>query len=258
MINKAAIDALNSLKDHTVVGLKTNAVVMKEGSLSWTGREPGPTHLHKAAGLDRNTYAVARCIASEVGSSRHAYALLSVAEAIRNSAKAKGVEPYQLLVCQTAAAYSFTQFVYGEQHGRWASTSRDPTKRTVAVARMALTQSTTATNDGRRWFSPKTQDAGKQGSRKLSYDAVGIAQKWGAEGDEWIGPLPGVASYEHAVFRKASHPVDNRRLVEIIKLGRAQGAVATVGKDSPDEDTALVAERGLPWWAIALGGVMLV
>ncbi len=256
MIDRAVIDRLNSLKDHTVVGPATVKKVFTEGSLSWNGREPGPVILHEKSGLDRNTYAIARCIASEVGSSRHASALLSVAEAVRNSAKAKGIEPYQLLVVNTSAAYKFTQYWYGEQHGRWAATSRDPTKRTVEVARLVQSSQTNLTNDGRRWFAPKVQDAGKQGERKLSYDAIGIAEKWGAEGDEWIGPLPGVATYEHAVFRKAGRPVDNRRLIDVIKLGRA--GKPTVGTDSEDPATVAVAEQGIPWWAIAVGGIFIV
>ncbi len=230
----------------TLVGMATTTAVRKHGTSSWRGVVQGPVELHQAAGLERSMYATARCIASEYGYGPGA-ALLSIGECLRWEAAERGCDVYQLLTFRSSAGYTWTHGNYGEQKGRHASTAHDPDARTVAAARACA--SSRLTGGAGRWFAPKTQDGGRQGTGTLENDAIDIAQSWGARGWAWIGPLPGVDSYVHAVLRKVPAPVSNADLVALVKLGRA--GRPTVGPSSPDLATAAVAAHGRPWWMIA-------
>ncbi len=262
----ASIDFLNRFTDTTTVGKSTTKAVMKAGELEYRYVTTAVHHLHEAAKLDRDTYAIARCIASEVGHKRPAMYLLTVAECIKNEARAWDTpqknpnhpqgearkSPYFLLCGKTQGEYAFTRGWYGEQHGRWASTAADPSARTVQAARIVLSSETDFASGGRRWFDPRVQDGGSQGGRKLGYDAIGIARKWALEGWQWIGPLPGVMSYEHIVLRNVGKPIDPHDLIKIIELGRVDEK-ATLGTTSPDRATATVARTGIPWFLISAG-----
>jgi hypothetical protein len=237
----------------TVIGPVTSVVSLHgPGEARWRGVSISPVDLHRRSGIDRDTYATARCIASEVRGTGEA--LLAVAEAIRNAAKEKGTTPYTLLAYRTAAAYSWTAGRYGEQHGRWASTRQDPTQRTLAAARAALQQGANIANGAARWLGLATMDAGSQGDRKLTYDAIGIAKKWGAEGWQWIGHLPRVDTYRTvALFRRVSGKVGNDDLCAVIELAR--GGKSVVGRDAYEESAVRVAETGLPAWMLAAATV---
>lgn len=244
----AAIDATATGR----VGPATTTATLKHGELSWLGVRENPVELHKSAGLDRVLYAIARCVQSEYASGPGA-ALLSMAEALRWEAKRRGCDEYQLLTWRSSSAYTWTHGKYGEQKGRHASTRLDPTARTVAAARAS--SSSNLTGGAGRWFGPRTQDSGRQGSTTLEKDAITVARSWGSQGWRWIGPLPGVDSYTHAVMRKGD-PTDNAELVALIELGR-RGA-ATVGASSPHAPTAAVARAGVPWWLLAAGGAAVL
>ncbi len=208
-----------------------------------------PTDLHKQSGYDRQTYSVARCVMSEIGDTHSAYHLVPIAELIRNRSKRLGIEPYQLLVQLTSPAYAFTQWQYGEGAGRYASTRQDPSTKTIAVAKLALNQgSAFVPPNSEQWDEPSLQD------KTPSHDAIAVAQSWGADGYEWIGPLPGVISYDYAIFAFVGKKVDNAALIAMIRLARAKGKAATVGTDSPDPATAAVARTGVPWWLLVAGG----
>lgn len=234
----------------TRVGPATVTAVRKRGELSWSAVTTGPVELHKASGLERELYALARSVASEAPPGGAAQ--LSVAECLRWEAKRRGKDCYQLLTFGTSSAYAWTAGQYGEQKGRHASTSRDPTARSLAAARASA--SSNLTGGAGRWFAPRVQDRGRQGTATLK-DAATIARSWGAQGWRWIGPLPGVDSYAHAVLRQGDK-TENAELVALIELGRA--GKPTIGSSSPDLATAAVAAHGAPWWLLAAGGAAVL
>lgn len=245
-----AVDAIEAASsDKIAPPSSTRTIYSTDGKSSWVEVITSPVDLHKLSGLDRNTYAAARCIASE--SSGPGEELLSIAECLRNEAKARNVEIYALLTWETASSYAFTRGKYGEQHGRFASTRQQPTQRALRAAREAITGVSGLTNGARRWVSLRAMDGGKQGARDLTNDAVSIVQKWGAEGWRWIGPLPNVDSYKHACFRRDSVGQKNEDLIAVIELGRA--GKSTIGTESEDKPTATVASSGIPFWMLAAG-----
>jgi hypothetical protein len=262
--------AIEASQDNRLWGLDTNIRVIKSGNLAYDAVDISSDRLHNAVDEHRDVYAAARCIASEVGTTHHSMYMVTVAEAIRNEAAVWDTpqknpnhpdgeprrSPYFMLAGRTTGEYGWTRGWYGRQHGRWAATTRDPTMRTRAAARLALIYGSNLANGARRWFDPKTQDGGEQGGKKLNYDAIGIAEKWGSEGWEWCGPLPHCDSYIHAMLRYVGKPVSNQDLKRIVEMGRKK--LPTMGPDSPDSATRNVATTGMPWWFLAgLGGLAL-
>ena len=266
----ASMNAINASKDNHLWGLDTSIKALINGTASYDAVNISSERLHAAVDEPRDVYAVARCIASEVGTGHHAMYMVTVAEAIRNEAAIwdtpqknpnhPGGEarksPYFLLTGKTTAAFAWTRGWYGRQHGRWAATTSDPTAKTRAAARLALIYGSQLSNGARRWFDPKVQDGGEQAGKPLQYDAMGIASKWGGEGWEWVGALPNIEAYTHSLMRYVGHPVDNADLKRIIALGRANKP--TMGPDSPDDATRAVAKTGVPWWFLAGAGGIYV
>lgn len=234
---------------NNIVGPKTSIETLKPGEpTEYRAVRESPVDIHRQAGIDRNTYALARCISSEEGS-RPAEYLLAVAELVRNKAKRKDKEVYQQLVFTTSPAYHFTYGRYGEQRGRSASTRQDPKGRHVAAAKAALVgASDMLPSNATTWFGPKLQDSGKQGTHSLNYDAVEIARKWGEDKLHWIGPLPGIDTYKFVVFKQETTRTDNQALVDAILLGRQGVDLTSV---SAPEPFATVNESGVPFWILA-------
>ncbi len=238
---------------NVLVGPKTSITTLRPGEpTEYRAVTESPVDIHRKAGIDRNTYSLARCVASEEGS-RPAEYLLAVAEMVRNKAKRKGREVYQQLVFTTNSTFSFTQGRYGEQRGRTASTRQDPKQRHVAAAQAALNGgSDFLPSNATTWFGPKLQDSGKQGTHSLSYDAVEIAHKWGDDKLHWIGPLPGIDSYKFAVFSQETTKTDNQALVDMILAAR--GGVDMLSPEAP-EPHASVNKTGIPFWLLATSAI---
>lgn len=242
----------------TRVGPATSAADRTSGGVTWRGVWESPVDLHRAASLDRNTYAIARCIVSEVGTS-NPYKALAAAETIVSAAQRKGIEPYQWLVSLTRDSHQWTRFYYGEQSGRRASTRQDPDARAVAAALHAQHHASELANGAVTWFEPDLQDSGRQGSHTLKHDAAGIATKWAAEdGLEWVGPLPQIDPYKDVAFLRfvGRGKADARPLLEVIRLGRA--GQPTIGPSSPVPGASQVAATNLPLWALTAAAVALV
>ncbi len=248
----------------TAVGPKTEAVTLygppdDQGvRIDWRGVKTSPVDLHKAANLDKDVYAIGRCIVSEVGTS-NPYAALAAAECLVNAAKLKGVDPYQWLVASTSSRFIWTKWKYGEQRGRRASTRQDPDARSITAARIALGESIGFVGGATTWFDPKTQDGGRQGTHQLANDAIAIANKWASEDAyEWIGPLPGIDSYRDVCYlRKVKgRPADPSALISLIELGRA--GKDTSGPSSPHPQVAAVGKAGQPWLSLVATGAALL
>lgn len=243
----------------TRVGPATTARLLSDPSGSgntWTGIETSPVALHAAAATDRDLYAIGRCIISEVGDA-NGYAALAAAETLWNAARRKGLTPYQWLVGLTNDARDWTKWKYGEQSGRRASTRQDPTLRAITAAKVRQQAGVGFVNGATTWYDPKTQDSGKQGRNDLRFDAVGIANKWAADGYQWIGPLPGIDSYRTVVYLKHVPGRANvEPLLALIKAGRR--GEPTLGPASTDERVRAVASSGQPWWIVAGGAAALL
>lgn len=215
MYDLARIDAAST----ALVG--TNLVpgpVTGPGGKTWLGLAPGASAvLYQSTGVDREVYTVARCLASE--SPGPAATWLSIAEAIWNECRSVGVTPFERFTGARwqADAYEFTAGRYGEQHGRFASTSRTPNGRHVEAARQGRTSD--LARGAARWLSLRTLDAGKQAGRNVDPADV-VVKRWAGLGWQWVGPLAGVDSYRHALFAQ-TRPADTRAILAVIELGRA-------------------------------------
>jgi len=120
-----------------------------------------PFALAEAAGLDPNTYALARALASEHGQDPDPY-LEAVAWAIRNKAVERRVTLIQLL---TDGAGTAGDGWFGEQKAsagtKYASTKVDPSERhaRVAVAVSSADPALDPTRGATHFFSPAAQDS---------------------------------------------------------------------------------------------------
>ena len=68
---------------------------------------------------------------------------------------------------------------------------QDPSRRALAAFRVGRELHEAGhdmTRGARRWDDGYTQDRLSAAGR-VRYDAIGIVQKWGAEGWEWVGPI---------------------------------------------------------------------
>lgn len=249
---KTQVDYVNGLTDRSTWTPVTHQHDVASGGISWRGVVESPVAIHVATGLDRNTCALARMMQSEIGDYYDAWRLVPVVELTRNHARRKGLEPYSLLVGQTAAGYAFTQWQYGSGSGRYASTLQDPSRKAVAIAKMVLQGSAWLPPNAENWDQPSLQDRLFQ-QGKSSKDAVAVAQSWGKDGYEWIGPLPGVNPYDDCVFAFVGHPVTNESLCTLIRAARAGADVTS--KDSDVPSVQQTAKQGLPWWLIGVGAV---
>lgn len=123
-----------------------------------------PKSLAEAAGVDLDTYALARTISSEARPNSPAE-MLAIGEAIRNQADDNGTGIYDLVTHHRKRADVSGRF--GEQHGRYASTQNDPTARSLEVAKIVMQRTTDLAQGATHWIDPKVQDSGKQGSRTI-------------------------------------------------------------------------------------------
>jgi hypothetical protein len=161
--------------------------------------DQSPDDLAKVAGVNVDTYSLARCIASEgYGTSvdkdgtllGKPVAAIAIAQAVRN--KAKRAWKGSITKALTYSTYaSVPQWHYGEQSGRYASTSRNPNRWHLEVARAVINEDVpNLVADAHMFFDPRTQDGGTQGGKAIN-PSDEILIKWHDEGNAWIGPVPG-------------------------------------------------------------------
>lgn len=184
----------------------------------WRRVRGRPADLAAAAGLSPETYALARLVASEAGGRAAPAEQMAIAEVGRNEADRRGISILRLL---TRDESPDRNGYFGQQSGRWAATTRDPNGRAVAAARIALEGSTELAQGAGKFFHPRTQDAGLQGGRRLRRNAAEVIGSWGSEGWQWIGPLPGVASYRFMALRLVGGIAQTGPALEAITAGRA-------------------------------------
>jgi hypothetical protein len=184
------------------------------------------------AGLTLDEGALARMVASEVGTKPPQY-MIAVIEATMNQARAKKISAFQQITMQglklKGGVIPKSAGYFGRQSGRWCASIQDPTLQHLEAVRAVLSApESLVARDGRRWVDGKVMDSGHQAGKRLKNNAVTIVEKWGAEGWEWIGPVYGpdgqtllLDPYRLMVFRLAGRgKADIRRGVEAMREGR--------------------------------------
>lgn len=188
--------------------------------------ERDPSDLADSAGLDLNTYALARMVQSEMGSAS-ALNLLVLAESARNEARHRGQSVSSLLLHSTMAR---ANGLFSEQAaGKWASTRLDPNERHAAAARAALEDGSDLIRGARDFFDPKSQDSGQQGAHKLRITSEQYIAKNAARHLQWVGEIPGIDPYRLMVFGDVSGTVDQEPALAVLQRGREGIASAKGG-----------------------------
>jgi hypothetical protein len=176
-----------------------------------------PIDLATAAGLDLDTYSLARALSSEHGQDPDAY-LVAVGWAIRNYAVERGSSVFAVL---TDGAGDAGDWLFGEQKAaagtKYASTAQDPFERHVTAAVAVISGATPDPTDGAtHFFSPRAQDnlsakAAAGDTRFAKYagkDAASVDARWRAPGGlypEGAVPVvpPGVDGRVLTLYRRA-------------------------------------------------------
>lgn len=168
-----------------------------------------PRALAAEAGLDLETYALARMIASEHGSDPDVYCE-AVAWAIRNKARERKTTIFGLLTERRGTA---ADGLFGEQGAEgleaYASTIRDPRTRHEAIAKrvVAAPQSQDITGGATHFFSPQTQDWG-YARGKYSKSAAQVDASWRSTGLYSSGAVPvavaGIDPRTLTLYRRAA------------------------------------------------------
>lgn len=157
-----------------------------------------PADLAKQAGLDIETYTLARFLGSEYSSGNFTEKA-GIAWAIRNRARQRG---WTLLRLATETTKYGNRGLYGSQeHGRFASTSRDPTGRDAYVAAQVLAGAVPDPTGGSdKFFDPQAQTALHKTKPELYRSVADLIAKWQGEGSE-IVRVSGTDSSKLVFFR---------------------------------------------------------
>lgn len=189
-----------------------------------------PADLAAQAGLSRDANALGRVIRSEgYGSSQdpertargRAAAAVAIGQAIRNGADlAKRSIEAKLTASNFVAAAGY----FGEQSGRYASTTLDPTMWTGQVAQAVLANDVPDLAQGAHKFLDMAVFArGEQAGRPLD-SLKNVLTSWMLhDGLEWVGPIPTVDPFYLILLRhgNASHAQRQAQLDELLDIYEA-------------------------------------
>ena len=161
-----------------------------------------PSTLAAQAGMGLEPYTLARAVASEYASG-NAIEKDSIGWAFLNEARRRGKSLTALATL--TSKYGQTNLYGSQEHGRFISTARDPTKQDAYVADMILSSAwPDPTGGATKFFDPATQDAmhakwvrGETSTRYRS--ANEIIAKWSADGYRPV-TVPGTDASELILF----------------------------------------------------------
>lgn len=196
-------------------------------------------------------YTLGRYLASEVGSGSPEE-LVAVAEAAYNKARQRKQTVNDLLIY---TANSSNRGYYGPIHGssgttsapygRWASTSRDPTARTLAAAELVLS------GKSDNFAKGATTQWGLEYLIRDGKDPKAFVDRLAAKRHYWVGLLPGVDHFHTFLVR------ENVPAVTAALYGRGWVADAKEAVTGPRPDWAGsgldVCPRSLPVGGLLLG-----
>lgn len=253
---QAALDsagAQTALTRSTLVSVATGAAKPSTVRIAMTP----PADLAAQAGLPRSTYALARCIRSEgyggdpIG---RAAAAVAIGQAIRNGAtiKGRGIE-----ATLTASTFGAAAGFYGEQTGRYAATTLEPTRWTADVAQQVLDDTVPDLARGAHKFLDLAVFAGgTQAGRELS-PIANVLKSWmlGPDELEWKGPIPTVDTYHLVLLGRghatlAERQAQRDQLLDIYERGQA-------GDHGPEEGDPDDVGGGVPALLVVLGCIGL-
>lgn len=139
-----------------------------------------PQDLADAAGLDVDSYALARALESEQGSEPDAH-MVAVAWAIRNYASERQRSVFEVVTAGGNGAGFFG--AQGAKAGtKYVSTAHDPHQRAVTIAVHVLSSETPdPTGGATHFYSPGLQDK-LYAAGEVSRDAAALAAAWTAPG----------------------------------------------------------------------------
>lgn len=158
-----------------------------------------PAAMAAKAGVSLPVYTLARYMQSEVGSGT-IEERVAVGEAAVNRARLAGTDILARLLYRQPAGHPNRGY-FGPIHGpggtstapygRWAATSKDPSPQTLALAELVLS--------GRSGNFARGADD-QNGLEYFSNPAANVRGQ-AAEGDYWVGPLPGVDHMRTFLYR---------------------------------------------------------
>jgi hypothetical protein len=224
--------------------LVTHSARFKETFLNSSGAtiiyyRKDPSEFAAEAGVDVETYSLARSIRSEGyggAASGKAYAAVAIGQALVNLA-ASGRRSITAMLTNSTAKLAGTDLTpadnyYGNQLGRRAATTSDPTQWHIDVATAVLAKTVPDfVNGATQFIDPRTHESGKQGDSNLKSPEK-ILNKRITEGNVWIGNIPMISTWHLMFFRPESSPEVcegcRPEALKIFELGRA-GKSTTFG-----------------------------
>lgn len=169
-------------------------------------RAPGAEAVAQSAGIQLEVACLAAVLASEaLDAVRWPQYADAIASAVLTECDAKGLSVYSRVTMAGVSLRSGKSPEaaghLGRQSGRWCSSYQTPRRVHVDLARSALMLGPDGSG-ARRWVDLKIMDGGRQGGRRLAYDAASLARKWHLEGWRWVGPRPEIDPYRLCLWRR--------------------------------------------------------
>jgi hypothetical protein len=198
-----------------------------------------PADLAAQAGLSREAYALARCITSEGyggPSMGKAAAAVAIGQAIRNGARLTGQSIEQKL---TYSKFVAARGYFGEQSGRYAATTLDPTFWAGQVAKAVLADELPDLARGADHFLDlAVYKTGIQAGKEIPPLQTTLTKWMDGDGLVWKGPIPTIDTYHLALLGRGSASLPQRQqqrqeLLDIFEAGKA-GLTEPEGGDPDD------------------------
>lgn len=202
-----------------------------------------PAVLAAQAGLSREEYALARCITSEgYGGDKvgRAAAAVAIGQAIRNGARLDGGKSIEAKL--TASTFPEASGFFGEQAGRYAATTQDPTWWAGQVAQAVLNDDVPdLARGGHKFLDMAVFARGEQAGRQLNSIESTLRAWMLTEGNVWLGPIPTVDTYHLVVLGRGTVSQAERQsqlddLLAIYEDGKAGNNAPADG--DPDADVS--------------------
>lgn len=216
------------------VAWPTARVAASDGVLVTTVTTP-PVDLARAAGTSLEAFSLGTCIAAEGYGDRKndpeghekgvTAATIAMAQVVVNEARARRSSITKLLTTGIASKMAPAGF-YGEQRGRYAATTRPPTRWHLEVAEQVLAGDVPNLARGALHFLAPSVWArgGTQSGRKLR-PLPDVLGDWmlGSERNDWVGQVPTVDPF-YLVFlgpggTSSSRATNRARILDIMAAG---------------------------------------
>lgn len=189
----------------------TRSTLLSDGTVA-----ESPQQLANEAGVDLETYSLARCIGSEAGGNDGELIRTAIGWVIVNRAIQLKQSIYKVLTFRTNLGYTDT---YGKQsQRRFASTARDPSEIDIWVAKRILTgYALDPTNGAQRFIAPRAQQQLSQ-STSNHKPFQEVLDRWASEGYFPV-PVAGIDQSYLMFLRKGKAPNSSSGVVQAGFIG---------------------------------------